>query len=157
MARAYPDLEALVPGTLSGRPPASLDSGRNCSTANLGTLAGHGVKEVRFAGAVWTDGPQSGVTLAVFQAPGLEADWMGEWYEASARAGRVTGRIRVTRITVGGRPASRMDLVNGDSTQVVIAWSAGPGTPSAAGNVVNVVIAADEREARIQEAISAFP
>ena len=157
MTGAYPDLEALVPGALSGRLPTSLDSGRNCSTANLGTLAGRGVREVRFAGAVWTDRPQSGVTLAVFRAPGLLADWMGEWYEASARAGRVTGGIRVTKLTVAGRQANRLDLVNGESTQVVITWPAAPGTASAAGSVVNVVIAADEPEARIQEAIAAFP
>src|SRR5437867_297230 len=47
---AYPDLEANIPNTLGGRSPTRLDSGRNCTAANLGTFAGHGLSEVRFAG-----------------------------------------------------------------------------------------------------------
>jgi len=154
---AYPDLEALVPKTLGGRAPTRLDSGRNCTATNLGALAAHGVKEIRFGGGLWTDAGQSGVTLAVFRAPGLQADWLGEWYEASARAGRTTGNITLSKPTVGGRPANRMDLVNGDSSQTVITWPGAPGTGSAAGDVVNVLIAADEPESRIQEALAAFP
>ena len=148
---AYPELESRVPAALGASTPVSVDSGRNCSAANLGSLAAHGVNEVRFAGAVWRDAAQSGLTLAVFQAPGLRAEWIGEWYEASARAGRSTGSIQANRPTVTGRAAYRMDLVNGESKQTVIAW------PSADGAVVQVVIAADEPEARIQDAIAAFP
>ncbi len=157
VAGAYPDLEALVPKMLGDRAPTRLDSGRNCTAANLGTLAGHGLKEIRFAGGLWTDGTQNGVTLAVFRAPGLQSDWMGEWYEASARAGRQTGGITLSKTTVAGRPANRMDLVNGDSNQTVITWPGAPGTASADGDVVFVVIAADEPESRIQEALAAFP
>ena len=156
-ARAYLDLEDVVPKAIAGRPPASLDSGRNCTALNLGTLAGHGVAEVRFAGGVWVDAAQSGITLAVFRAPGLQAAWMGEWYESSARAARRTGSIAVSQPVVNGRAGNRLDLQNGDSVQTVITWPAAPGSPSALGNVVNVVIAADEPESRIQEAIAAFP
>ena len=156
-AGAYPELEAQIPKTVAGKPPLSLDSGRNCSAVNLGTLANHGLTEVRFAGGVWTDSAQSGVTLAIFTAPGLEADWMGEWYEAGARAARQTGALKTSRVQVGGQPANRLDLVNGDSSQTVITWAAPPGTSGASGTRVNVVIAADEPESRIQQAIAAFP
>ena len=154
---AYPDLEANVPKTLGGRSPTRLDSGRNCTAANLGTFARHGLTEVRVAGGLWTDASQSGVTLAVFTAPGLQADWVGEWYEASARAARQTGNIKLSKPLVAGRPANRMDLVNGESTQTVITWPAAPGSASPFGAIVNVVIAGDEPDERIQEALAAFP
>jgi hypothetical protein len=157
IAGAYPNLEALIPKTLGGRGPTKLDSGRNCTPANLGTLASHGITEVRFAGGLWSDAAQSGITLAIFQAPGLTADWMGEWYEASARAGRTTGNIKTTEVTVAGQPANRMDLVNGDSSQTVITWAAEASAAAGSGAVVHVVLAADEPESRIQEALAAFP
>src|SRR4029079_10116368 len=47
---AYPDLEAVVPKSFQARPPAELDSGRTCTSSGLGSLATHGVKELRFAG-----------------------------------------------------------------------------------------------------------
>jgi hypothetical protein len=81
-AGAYPDLEALVPRSFQGRAPDRVDSGRNCSTAALATLALHDVSELRFAGAIWDLGSSSGVTLAVFEAPGLDASWMAEFFEA---------------------------------------------------------------------------
>lgn len=147
---AYPDLERLIPATLAGRAPASLDSGRNCTTAQLGTLAGHGLGEVRFAGGVWPDG-RGGTTLAIFSAPGLRSEWIAEWYEASARAARTTGSLQLSKPTIAGRPAQRLDLVNGDSPQTVITW------PAPAPGTVNVVLTADEPEERIQAAVSAFP
>src|SRR6185437_15456567 len=55
-AGAYPDLEALVPGAYRGDAPQTLDSGRICTAAGLGSLAADGVKEVRFAGETWTFG-----------------------------------------------------------------------------------------------------
>lgn len=150
VAGAYPDLEALIPKTLAGQLPKTLDSGRNCTATQLATLASHGLKEVRFAGAVWPDGSQSGVTLAVFRGAGMQSDWVAEWYEASARAGRTTGNIQVSKPTVSGRPGQRMDLVNGESSQTVITW------PSATRDTVNVLIAADEPEDRVQAALAAF-
>ena len=150
-AGAYPLLEVRIPKMLGGKAPQTLDSGRNCSAANLATLANHGIKEVRFAGGVWPDSNQSGFTLAVFSAPGLTAEWIGEWYEVGARAARSTQAINPSRPTVAGRQAYRLDLVNGESSQTVIAW------PSSSGDVVQVIIAADESESRIQAALAAFP
>jgi hypothetical protein len=149
-AGAYPDLEALVPKTLDGKPPQTLNSGRNCTLGELGTLSTHGVSEVRFAGGVWQDGSQNGLTMAVFQEPGLQSEWMAEWYEATALGGNTTGDVQPTKPTIDGRPAQRLDLVNGDAAQTVITW------PSTTPNTVNVVLASDEPEARIQEAIAAF-
>ena len=40
---AYPDLEALLPATHEGKAPDSVDSGRLCTDANLGTLAAAGI------------------------------------------------------------------------------------------------------------------
>jgi hypothetical protein len=148
---AYPDLEARLPARFDGRGPDSRDSGRNCTAAELGTLAGHGIHEIRYAGATWELGGRSGVTLAAFTGSGLTAEWLGEWYEAGARAARKTRKISPTRPTMAGRQAYRLDTVNDDSVQTVITWDA----PS--GDAVYVVVAADVPEARIQEALAAFP
>jgi hypothetical protein len=147
---AYPSLEARLPVRLDGRGPDTRDSGRNCTAGELGTLAGHGIHEVRYAGATWELGAQSGVTLAIFTGSGLTAEWLGEWFESSARAARNTRNISPSRPTVGGRPAYRLDTVNNDSSQTVITWD-GP-----SGDAVYVVIAADVPESRIQEAMAAF-
>src|SRR5438552_8386057 len=151
---AYPDLEARVPARFAGRGPDTLDSGRNCTAAELGTLAGHGIREVRFAGGTWQLSGESGVTLAVFTGDGLTAEWLGEWYESSARGARSTQQITPSRPTIGGRQAYRLDTVNGQSDQTVITWDAPPGAtgpgssvaaaaPSGATGTVFVVIAAD--------------
>jgi hypothetical protein len=148
---AYPDLEARLPARFDGRGPDTRDSGRNCTAAELGTLAGHGVVEVRYAGATWELGDESGVTLAIFAGSSLTAEWLGEWYEAGARAARRTRNISPSRPAVAGRPAYRLDTINDDSSQTVITWDA------PAGDAVYVVVAADVPEARIQEALAAFP
>jgi hypothetical protein len=149
-AGAYPELEALIPASFGGKAPQMLDSGRNCTSAELGTLAGHGLTELRFAGGVWPDG-NSGVTLAVFTAPGLQSEWLAEWYEAGARAARVTGNIQLSKPTIADRPGQRLDVVNGEAPQTVITW------PSTRPDTVNVVISSDEPEDRIQAAVAAFP
>jgi hypothetical protein len=149
-AGAYPELEQLIPAEFGGKTPKTLDSGRNCTATELNTLAGHGVKEVRFAGGVWPDG-NSGITLAVFTAPGLQSDWLAEWYEAGARAARVTGNIQLSKPTIADRPGQRMDVVNGEAPQTVITW------PSTRADTINVVISSDEPEDRIQAAVAAFP
>jgi len=148
---AYPGLEARVPTGFEGRPPTRLDSGRNCTPANLGSLAEHGISEVRFAGGLWEATSSSGVTLAVFEADGLEAANIGEWYEASARLARKTQALKPTRPTIDGRQAFRLDLLNGDVPQTVVVW------PSADGRVVQVVIGSGVAEDRIQAGIAAFP
>jgi hypothetical protein len=148
---AYPVLEARVPARFQGRAPDTLDSGRNCSTKELGTLAGHGLHEVRYAGATWYLSGNAGVTLAVFTGEGLTAEWIGEWYEATARAASNTRQIDPTRPTVDGHPAFRLDTLNGDSVQTVIDWA------SSSGDAVYVVIAADAPVATIDAATAAFP
>jgi hypothetical protein len=148
---AYPSLEARVPAMLEGRPPDTLDSGRNCSATELATLAGHGIHEVRYAGASWFLSGNAGITLAVFTGDGLSAEWIGEWYEATARAARNTRQIDPTRPRVAGRGAYRLDTINGDSVQTIIDWAA----PS--GDAVFVVIAADAPVASIAAATAAFP
>ena len=150
VAGAYPDLEALVPARLEGQPSTRLDSGRNCTPTNLGTLAGHGISELRFAGGLWERSSTSGITLAVFEADGLTAAEIGEWYEASARVARKTQALDPTRPLIDGRQGYRLDLLNGDVAQTVVAW------PSADGRVVQVVIAADVPKPEIEAAIAAF-
>ena len=148
---AYPELEARIPATLDGRTPERRDSGRNCSDQNLATLRARGLSEVRFAGAVWSDGAPKAVTLAVFAAPGLQPVWIAEWYEATARVSRHTSELTVSDPTVQGRPGKRLDVVNGDARQVILVW------PTADGSVTQVVLASDEPEDRVQAAVAAFP
>lgn len=140
-AGAYPDLERLVPTTFEGRPPARLDSGRNCSATNLGTLASHGLTEVRFAGGLWETGKRSGVTLAVFRAPGLSTAWLFEFYQASAQVATLTDAIVASNVAVGGVAGRRLDTLNDESFQTVIVW---PST--AAGTQDVVIVASDIRE-----------
>ena len=124
-AGAYPDLESLVPTTLEGRAADRVDSGRNCTAASLSSLADHGVKELRFAGATWDSGPNAGTSIAVFDAPGLQADWVHEFYVDGAESGRDTESIDESTPTVAGKPAFRVDALNGDSYQSVIDWQDG--------------------------------
>jgi hypothetical protein len=148
---AYPELESRVPAALAGRAPEKLDSGRNCTPANLATLANHGLGEIRFAGGSWSDGGAKGRTLAVFSAPGLQPGWIAEWYRATAERGRRTENFEEFPITIEGRAGTRLQLVNDDRHQVVVVW------PSADGAVTQVVIAQDVPNALIDEAIAAFP
>jgi len=148
---AYPDLEARLPTTFQGRPPDTLDSGRNCSATELGTLAGHGLREVRYAGASWFLSGNAGITLAIFTGQGLTAAWIGEWYESTARAASNTRQIDPTRPKVAGRQAYRLDTINGDSVQTVIDWA------SPTGDAVYVVVAADAPKETIAAATAAFP
>jgi hypothetical protein len=148
---AYPALEARVPTSFVGRAPDSLDSGRNCSVKELGTLAGHGIAEVHYAGASWFLSGNAGITLAVFTGPGLTAEWIGEWYEASARAANNTREIDPTRPKVGAAQAYRLDTLNGESVQTTIDWQV------AGSDAVYVVIAADAPVATIDAALAAFP
>src|SRR5262245_5367732 len=72
-AGAYPDLEAMVPARFRGAPPDTLDSGRNCTVTNLGSLSQLGITEVRYAGGTWTFGAERAVVLAVFRTHGLSS------------------------------------------------------------------------------------
>jgi hypothetical protein len=150
-AGAYPALEALLPTRYEGKAPASVDSGRNCTTTALGTLAGAGITGVRFAGATWEMGGTTALTVAVFQADGLDATEMIGFYEAGASANSKTEKLSVTDLTVAGRPARRLDVLQSDGTgQTIVAWPA-----STAGDV-NVLLAADLGDAKVLEALAQF-
>jgi hypothetical protein len=148
---AYPELEALLPGDLDGEAPASVDSGRSCTADALGTLAERGVEELRFAGATWTTGGTSGLTLARFEADGLDSGQMLEFYETGARDARRTEKLVTSDTTVAGEPAKRLDVLGSDGTgQTVVAWPAGrPGA-------VWVLLAADVGDARVAEILETF-
>ena len=147
-----------MPRTLGGRAPDRLDSGRSCTPAALSTLASHGVKELRFAGGLWEQGARSGTTLVVFDAATpLSADWVAEFYEAGARAGRNTENVATAERDVGGTVARELTTLNGDSFQSVLVWQRG-------GHVVAALVASDARdvgtrqahEASVSNAIAAF-
>ena len=158
-AGAYPDLERLIPGSFEGIAPARVDSGRNCTDQNLGTLASHGIREVRFAGALWETGERSGFTLAVLVAPDLTAERMADFYEAGARAGRKTEDVTRSTLQLAGRNAWMISTLNDESYQSIVVWDAGqPGTVKA------VLVGSDVREtegmgphnALVQRALAAF-
>jgi len=155
---AYPDLEAAIPTVLRGEPPTHLDSGRTCSATSLGTLVGHRVAELRFAGGLWELGARSGVTIARFTAPGLEADWMADFYEAGARSARKTEEIETTRLRIEGRDAWRLDTLNDESSQTIVVWPADePGAVWAvlAGNDVREIQSREAHDAVVADAIAA--
>ncbi len=147
---AYPDLEALVPTKFMNVAPGTLDSGRNCTVTNLGSLARLGITEVRFAGGTWSFGAERAAVLAVFRTHGLTADYLAAFYNESARVSARTEILGASQPTIAGRPGSRLDTKTGERLQTVVVW------PSAKADVVNVVITNDLPDARIQDAIDAF-
>jgi hypothetical protein len=156
---AYPELEALIPSTFESVAPAHLDSGRNCTERNLGTLASHGIREVRFAGGLWETGDRSGFTLAVLVAPNLTAERMADFYEAGARAGRKTEDVKRSTFDIDGRKGWMISTLNDESYQTIVVWDA-----AERGTVRAVLVGSDVREtdgmsshnALVQRAIAAF-
>ncbi len=149
-AGAYPELEALVPATFEGRGPDRLDSGRNCTSANLGPLEARGIDEVRFAGGTWDFGSDIAAVLAVFSAEGLSAEAMADWWRTTAEA---AGRTQITgesRPAVDGQRAYRLDTKTGERIQTVVVWSAEE------GDRVNVVLTHNLPDPKIDAAIEAF-
>lgn len=147
---AYPELEARVPTTYREAAPAKLDSGRNCSRERLGSLADAGFGEVRFAGATWSFGAERALALAVFNAPGLDAGRIADFYAASARSNARTEILAESEVTIAGRPGRRLDTKTGERLQTVVSW------PAADPDLVNVVATSDLPDARIMDAIDAF-
>ncbi len=147
---AYPELEARVPPTYRDVPPETLDSGRNCSGPSLGSLAGLGFTEVRFAGGTWRFGAERAAVLAVFSAPGLDVDALADFYAESARTARRTEVLAESRPTIAGRGGRRLDTRTVDRLQTVVVW------PASAPDLVNVIITNDLPDPRIKEAIEAF-
>jgi hypothetical protein len=143
---AYPDLEALLPADYEGRAPDDLDSGRICTPEQLGTLAGAGISEVRYAGATWSTGGTSGLTVAVFSGEGLDAPTMLEFYAVPAEAARRTEQLVTSETTVGGAPAHRLDVLGTDgSGQSIVTWQPADDGP------VWVLLAADIGDTKVAE------
>ncbi len=149
MPGAYPALEARIPMDLGGEEAASRDSGRFCSADTLGSVFEAGVDEVRFGGAIWQVG-RGGIQVGAFEGDGLTAELMAEEYRRAAAKDRGTEAVRPTTLEIDGRPAWRIDVVNGNSRQAIVVWS------SADDQVVQTVVAADVDESKLQEAIAAF-
>ena len=153
---AYPSLEALVPKSLDGVPPSRVDSGRSCSPGALGTLAGHGVTEMQFAGSTWDRGSNSGTTIALFDAPKLTAEWIHEFYAKSAEAARNTESVETSKVEVAGQPAFRVDALNGESYQTVIDWQDGDRVRVVlVASFIRLVASKDEHEQAVQAALEA--
>jgi len=150
MRGAYPALEGRIPAAIAGTEAASRDSGRFCAQETLGSVFEAGVTEVRFGGGIWEAGERGGIQLGAFEGEGLTPALLAEEYRRAADASRRTEAVRATTLEVDGRPAWRIDVVNGNSRQAIVVWG------SADGAVVQVVVAADVEEAQLQEAIAAF-
>ena len=149
-AGAYPDLEKRVPTTYEGRGPTTLDSGRHCNTGSLGTLAEAGFDEVRFAGGTWDLGGYRAAALVVFEAPGLTAEQVADFYGTSAVGANRTTVTGESNPEIAGRRCHRLDTMTGDRVQTVVVW------PSAYPGRVNVVITNDLPDPKIQAAVDAF-
>ena len=150
VAGAYPDLEKRIPTSYQGRAPDTLDSGRHCDADSLGSLAKAGFAEVRFAGGTWDFGGERAAALVVFEAPGLTANQIADFYGTSAQGANRTTITGVSTPEISGRSGYRLNTMTGDRVQTVVVW------PSATSDVVNVVITNDLPDPKIQSAIDAF-
>jgi hypothetical protein len=150
MKGAYPDLEGRIPTLLDGKEANSRDSGRFCSKETLGSVFDAGVTEVRFGGGIWEMGDRGFLQLGAFEGDGLTPQLLAEEYRRAAQAARGTEGLKATTLEIDGRPAWRVDLVNGSSRQAIVVWG------SADGRAVQAVVAADVEEAQLQDAISAY-
>jgi len=143
MTGAYPELEALLPASLDGAGPTSVDSGRSCTAEALGRLYERGVRQVRFAGATWDLGGERGVTYAVFEGAGLDAASMIEFYEAGARATGRAEALEVRPFEVAGVAGTRLDTIHRSVGQTIVAW------PSGEAGRVNVILVSDTGETEL--------
>ena len=155
MKGAYQDLEARIPIKVDGQAADNRESGRFCAKATLGTLWEAGIHESQFGGGIWAVESTGGTSLAgfqlsVFRAPGLTAQLLADEYKAGADATRRVTVVSAANEQVDGRSGFRINLLNGDSHQAIVVW------PSADGTVIQVVIAADVGESKVQAAVAAF-
>lgn len=150
VAGAYPELEKRIPTSYEGRAPDTLDSGRHCDPDSLGSLAKAGFDEVRFAGGTWDFGGERAAALVVFEAPGLTAKQIADFYGTSAQGANRTTITGISTPQISGRSGYRLNTMTGDRVQTVVVW------PSATSDVVNVVITNDLPDPKIQSAIDAF-
>ena len=147
---AYPQLESLVPETYEKRAPDRLDSGRNCSAENLGSLAAEGIDEIRFAGGTWEFGSDIAAVLAVFDAQGLTVDTMAEWWQSTAGDSSRTQILGVSDVKVAGHDVRRLDTKTGERIQSVLVWD-GPQPGQ-----VFVVLSHNLPDPKIDSAVAAF-
>jgi hypothetical protein len=147
---AYPDLEARIPTDFEDRAPDTLDSGRHCTIENLGSLAEAGFSEIRFAGGTWDFGGNRAAALVVFDAPGLTADAIADFYTESARSANRTQVTGESTATMAGESVRRMDSKTGERLQTVVVW------PAADPDAVNVVLTNDLPDRKIEAAVAAF-
>ena len=161
VAGAYPDLEASVPKTYQGAAPSELDSGRACTADGLGSLSGHGVNEMRFAGGTWTTGTDSGLSLAVFtdpDGPALDPAWVAEFYETGARTGKNVTSVDVSDYPVAtGISGRRIDVLNGESFQSVIVWARdGKVAVALVADAIRTIQTKDAHDKVVRSAVDAF-
>ena len=147
---AYPDLEARIPTTFEEKDPETLDSGRNCTATNLGSLGEAGHDEVRFAGGTWDFGGNRAAALVVFSAPDLTADQVATFYAESAAAANRTEITGESTATMAGETVHRLDSTTGNRLQTVVVW------PAAEPGIVNIVITNDLPDPKIEAAVAAF-
>ncbi len=147
---AYPELEDRIPASYEDRGPDTLDSGRNCTAENLGSLADSGLTEIRFAGGAWDFGGNRAAALVVFSAPGLTAAEIADFYATSARSANRTQVTGESTATLAGEVVRRLDSTTGERIQTVIVW------PAADPDLVNVVITNDLPDPKIEAAVAAF-
>jgi hypothetical protein len=158
---SYPELEAAVPATFRAAKATELDSGRACTPEGLGTLAGRGVEEMRFAGATWTTGTDSGLSLAVFvdpTGPPLTRDWITEFYETGAKAGKKVTSVETTDYDIdAGVTARRIDVLNGESFQTVVVWEQdGRIAVALIADFIREIQTKEAHDAVVREAVDAF-
>lgn len=162
---AYPQLEEDLPrrsrqvdDTLVDIPPTTLDSGRSCTQEALGTLATHGVTELRYAGATWDEGRGDAIVRALFTSPTvpLEAAWVEEFYEAGARASTKTENIEISRPSLGFEESVfRLDTLNDLSLQTVVVWPEGYGVLVViVSTTVTPAASRAEHDRRVEAAVS---
>ncbi len=148
MKGAYPVLEARIPLEIEGQPAASRDSGRYCAAETLGSVYEAGITEVRFGGGIWEAGERGGIQLGAFEGDGLTPALLAEEYRLAAL--RRTDAMRATTREIDGRPAWRIDVLDGNSRQAIVVWG------SADGAVVQAVVAENVDEGQLQAAIAAY-
>lgn len=147
---AYPDLEALIPTTFEDQAPETLDSGRNCTAQNLGSLADAGIDEIRFAGGTWSFGGRRAAAIVVFSAPGLTAESIALFYKTSAQASNRTVVTASIAQTLAGRPGFRLDTQTGERLQTALIW------PADAADRVYVVLSTDLPDPKLLAAVDAL-
>lgn len=148
----YPELEALLPAAVEGQAPIQKDSGRYCSAAKLGTLfTRDDHPEVHFAGAVWPGtNNTTGVSTVIFQAAGLTMDQVADSYAVAAGDASNVTRVVSSAETIHGRSGVRLEVINQDTTQLVIVW------PGATPGRVDIVLGSAPDVKQLDAAVAAL-